>query len=291
MPPSSDQGFIPRLREAINTTGNCLCVGIDPHVDKLPDFFAKELAEAGAEKYLERWGFALVDAAVGKVPAVKPQSAFFEAFGPPGFAALKSVMLRARAKGLLTVLDAKRGDMSSTMVAYGRMAFDEMQAHALTVTPYIGLDAVEALLPWLRKGAGVYVLWVSSNPGGGLLQELRLASGNIPLYEHLFGKLQTAFRENKVEAALGLVLGATKVDELSPALLAKLAEVSLLVPGVGAQGGSVTPKIQGLMNASRAVLVAQSRSLSEAEDGHLTWQKYMDNVESRIRGAASAVRL
>jgi orotidine 5'-phosphate decarboxylase subfamily 2 len=277
-----DELFIPRLKAKISETRTSLCVGIDPHVAGLPPFFQSELRRLGPQAFLEQWASVLIEAAAGRVPAVKPQSAFFEAFGAPGFAALESTVALAKRKGLITVLDAKRGDISSTMAAYGRMAFDVMKADALTVTSYIGLDSIDPLVPWLRQGHGVYVVWVSSNPGGALLQNA--------VYEQLFEALATHFEKNEVSTALGLVLGATKVDQIAAALAEKLRRVSLLLPGVGAQGGQVTPKLKGLL-AEGISLVPQSRSLAEPETDDGSWQIYGSKVAERIARAAAELAL
>ncbi len=274
--------FLPRLKAKIAETKTSLCVGIDPHVDGLPPFFAAELKRLGPQGFLEQWSSVLIEAAAGRVPAVKPQSAFFEALGAPGFAALETTMTLAREKGLLTILDAKRGDISSTMTAYGRMAFDVMKADVLTVTPYIGLDSVDPLLPWLKTGKGVYVVWVSSNPGGALLQDL--------VREKLFDALVAHFQKLGVPDALGLVLGATKLDGIEPALLDRLTQVSLLLPGVGAQGGQVTPKLKKVL-AARNSLVPQSRSLADPGVDDTSWQHYGAKVAGRISRAAAELSL
>lgn len=278
MPPM----FLPRLKAKIAETKTSLCVGIDPHVEGLPPFFTGELQRLGPQSFLEQWSSVLIEAAAGRVPAVKPQSAFFEAFGAPGFAALESTIARAREKGLITVLDAKRGDISSTMAAYGRMAFEAMGADVLTVTPYIGLDTVDPLLPWLKAGKGVYVVWVSSNPGGALLQD--------QLHDRLFDALVARFKKLGVPDALGLVLGATKVESVGPELFDRLSQVSLLLPGVGAQGGEVTPKLRKLLAAKNS-LVPQSRSLAEPGHDDTNWQSYGEKVAGRIRRAAAELSL
>ncbi len=274
--------FLPRLKAKIAETKTSLCVGIDPHVDGLPPFFAAELNRLGPQGFLEQWSSVLIEAAAGRVPAVKIQSAFFEAFGARGFAAMEATMALARDKGLITILDAKRGDISSTMAAYGRMAFDVMKADALTVTPYVGLDSVDPLLPWLEAGKGVYVVWVSSNPGGALLQDL--------VREKLFDALVARFKNLGVPDALGLVLGTTKLDGIEPLLFDRLSQVSLLLPGVGAQGGQVTPKLQRIL-ATRNSLVPQSRALSEPGTDDTSWQYYGEKVAARIFRAAAELSL
>lgn len=220
---------------------------------------------------------------------MKFQSAYYEALGSEGVAVLKNMIKRAREAGLLTILDAKRGDISSTMKAYGLMAFEYMNADALTVTPYMGLDVTDALLPWLKEGRGVYVVWVSSNPGGSLLQDMETANGDT-LASRLLDALVNSFQKNGVPEALGLVLGATKADQLSGDLFAKLQSVPLLMPGVGAQGGSVSTRTLALARESHQILVPQSRSLSTFDSPFApikNWSDYRRLLEDRLPAAVA----
>lgn len=279
-PPPASQ-FLPRLRRKIAEVGNGLCVGIDPPLDGLPPFFRDELAKRGARDYLETYAAVLIEATAGIAPAVKFQSAYFEAHGAPGFEALEAAIAKARSRGLVTILDAKRGDIASTMAAYGVMAFERMQADALTITPYMGMDVVEPLIPWLKAGHGVYVVWVSSNPSGALLQDT--------VAEPLLDALIAFFGERGIKEALGLVLGATKVESLRPEILAKLGTTSLLMPGVGAQGGTVTSRIKALIAGSGAVLVPLSRGVGELPAHCNSWQSYRETVETRMKRVAADV--
>ena len=280
MHPSSSpevQSFRGRIKERIAQVGSSLCVGADPHVDKLPPFFAHCLAAEGAEAFLMRFSQTLIEASAGLVAAIKFQSAFYEAHGALGVAALTRALAQARSHGLITILDAKRGDIASTMAAYGQMAFDTMGADALTIMPYMGMDSVAPLLPWLAKGHGVYVVWISSNPSGGLIQDA--------VAEPLLDALFEYFSGAGVSDALGLVLGATKVEQLPLALLQRLGPTSLLMPGIGAQGGVVTTRVRGLIASTGAVLVPQSRSLTAYPEGVSSWAQYQDVVSQRIQAA------
>lgn len=279
--PSSDC-FHQRLRAKISQTGSYLCVGIDPPLNGLSVFLEKERSHLGPQLFLERFGLAIVEAAAGKVPAVKPQSAYFEAYGSKGFAALETVMRRARECGLLTILDAKRGDISSTMAAYGRMAFEALQADALTVTPYMGLDVLEPLWPWLKQDRGVYVVWISSNPSGGLIQDA--------VAEPLLIALKSAFEAQSADGALGLVLGATKVSALAPNLYNAISGLPLLMPGVGAQGGAITSRIVNLKEQSGAVLVPEARSLIAKAVQASSWEGFHEALVTRIQSEAHILR-
>ena len=278
IPTRSFLSFTERLREKIANTGTYLCVGIDPPISGLSPFLEKERTQLGPRRYLEKFGICMIEAARNKVPAVKPQSAYFEAYGPEGFAALEVVQRTAQNAGLITILDAKRGDISSTMAAYGRMAFETMHADALTITPYMGLDVLEPLWPWLRKDKGVYVVWISSNPSGALVQDAVAGP--------LLSALKKACAAQGAEGALGLVLGATKVDELSDDLYKAARNLSLLMPGVGAQGGSITERIRGLKEHSGAVLIPQSRSLMTEALKASSWDGFQAALETSIAAEA-----
>jgi orotidine 5'-phosphate decarboxylase subfamily 2 len=223
----------------------------------------------------------MVEAAAKHVPAIKVQSAFFEAYGADGFAALETVIKSGREKGLITILDAKRGDISSTMAAYGHMAFETLAADALTITPYMGLDVLEPLWPWLKTGKGVYVVWISSNPSGALVQDA--------ISDQLLTALHHAFKAQNCEKSLGLVLGATKVDQLSQELLDQAAKFALLMPGVGAQGGKITDRILGLKNQGCPILIPESRSLTEKALQASSWDEFKTIVEYQITTEAKSL--
>jgi orotidine 5'-phosphate decarboxylase subfamily 2 len=285
--------FKERLASAIKTTGSSLCIGIDPDPKELPDYLARRLDGTSPGGALSEFCEVMLAGGRGLAPMVKFQSAYFEAYGAVGVAALKDAIARAKALGFIALLDAKRGDIASTMHAYGRMAFDYMQADALTVTPYMGFDVVEPLTPWLLRGHGIYVVWVTSNASGRTVQELPLAAahaqdGNVA--GAVLRQLSSDCAARGLGSAWGVVLGATKVAALSAMQLATLKGIPLLIPGVGAQGGVVDARLQAVMAASGAAVVAQSRSLSRPHDAaSIDSRTYADFVASRI--AAAAVEL
>ena len=256
-----------RLAVAIKARGNALCVGVDPH------------HEAPSTAFLEDFSRAHVDAASGLAPAVKFQMAFYEALGALGVAALERAIRYAKDRGLLVILDAKRGDISSTMKAYGTMAFDGMGVDALTVTPYMGLDVVEPLRPWLAAGRGIYAVWISSNASGALVQDL--------VAEPLLAELERQAAAWGVSDGVGLVLGATKLDDVNRSgLLERARGHALLMPGVGAQGGEVTPRLRAVIK-SGVSLVPISRGLSMPFDA--SWQKYAESIRGRACEAARSL--
>ncbi|MCA9510785.1 MAG: orotidine-5'-phosphate decarboxylase, partial [Myxococcales bacterium] len=167
------------LVERVRALGHPLCVGIDPHLALVPEPFRRgamspdDPATADAVEVLCN---ALVDRVAGRVAVVKPQVAFFEQLGWRGVRALERVVARARAAGLLVLVDAKRGDIGSTAEGYAAAYFGArapVRADALTVSPYLGLDTLAPFLDAARaSGAGVFVLVKTSNPGSGDVQDL-----------------------------------------------------------------------------------------------------------------------
>lgn len=240
--------YLERLRIAADRTATVLCLGLDPDPERLERMFGRGGVDV-AEGYLDDLLSALEDA--GEWPAaLKPNLAWFEQYGSAGVAALERLLDRWRDRGPV-ILDAKRGDIGASSEAYARAVYDVWGADAVTISPWMGRDSVE---PFLRRGPerGAYVLLRTSNPGAGLLQGLKVEGGQTAsslLLQHL------------VEWRAGAVVGATRPEELAePARL-----LPLLIPGVGAQGGSAEAVMAALsgsdvgvhrVNVSSAILYA-----------------------------------
>ncbi|MCR8671414.1 orotidine-5'-phosphate decarboxylase, partial [Agrococcus sp. HG114] len=160
--------FVARLAAAVADRG-ALCVGIDPHPALL------ERWGVGADAPgAERFGRTVVEAAAGRVGVIKPQVALFEALGPAGLVALERVLADARGAGLITIADAKRGDIGSTTLGYAAAWLEPgapLEADALTASPYLGVGALEGLFAAAERAAkGVFVLAATSNPEGAAIQ-------------------------------------------------------------------------------------------------------------------------
>lgn len=228
--------YLERLGTRTKATGTVLCLGLDPDPDGLPRGFARSLAG------LERFAALLLEAAAPHAAAVKPNLAFFEAYGSSGMAALER--LRATFPPDLPVIaDAKRGDIGSTAARQAVALFDVLGADAVTVSPYLGAEAVAPLLD--RADRFAYVLCRTSNPGAGEIQDLEVApDGTIGapaerLHERV-ARLATGWGPG---GTVGLVVGATAPEELAR-IRAIAPGLTFLVPGVGAQGGAVDPVLQ-----------------------------------------------
>ncbi|SCK44149.1 orotidine-5'-phosphate decarboxylase [Streptomyces sp. WMMB 322] len=264
--------FGTRLRRAMDTRGP-LCVGIDPHAALLADWGLGDDV-AG----LERFTRTVVEALADRVAVLKPQSAFFERFGSRGVAVLERAVAEAREAGALVVMDAKRGDIGSTMSAYADAFLDPASplfADALTVSPYLGFGSLRPAVDRARaSGCGLFVLAATSNPEGAEVQQAVVADGRsvaAAVLAHLA-------RENAGETPLGsfgAVVGATLGGSLSGVQGVGLDMGGpLLAPGIGAQGATAAdlPRVFGaavgnvLPSISRGVLKhgPSARALREA---------------------------
>ena len=245
--------FADRLAAAVEQKGAPLCVGLDPDPALIP-------AGLGVVEFCR----GIVDSVSAVAVAVKPQSAFFEALGPDGWAALAEVCEYARDAGLLVIADAKRGDVPSTARAYAA-AFAPL-ADAVTVNPYLGHDSLEPFLA--RDGLGVFVLVKTSNPGSVDLQDLPLGDGR-PLWQHVAGLVDGwggGLVGSSGLSSVGAVVGATFPQEVGVARQL-LPRSVLLLPGVGAQGARAEDLADAFSAGPASALVSASRSVIYADSG------------------------
>jgi orotidine-5'-phosphate decarboxylase len=229
--------YLDRLGQRIAATRTVLCLGIDPDISALPPGFPPDL------RGLERLAFLLVEAGAPYAAAVKPNLAFFEAFGSQGLAVLERVR-RAVPPDIPVIADAKRGDIGSTSARQATALFDALGADAVTANPYLGGEAIAPLLS--RAERFVYVLCRTSNPGAGEFQDLPVMADPLagfpsePLHERV---ARQARLWSERYGTVGLVVGATAPHEL--AAIRRIApELPFLVPGVGSQGGDVAAALQ-----------------------------------------------
>jgi orotidine-5'-phosphate decarboxylase len=228
--------FLERLATRSASTGTVLCLGIDPDPAALPPGFAPTLDG------VERFARLLVEAAAPAAAAVKANLAFFEAFGSAGIAALERVRA-AVPPGIPFIADAKRGDIGSTAARQAAALFDALGADAITVSPYLGEEAVGPLLE--RADRFAYVLCRTSNPGAAELQGLLVGpdeATGAPA-EPLWARVARRASSWGPGGTVGLVVGATAPDELA-AIRAIAPGLPFLVPGAGVQGGEIAPVLE-----------------------------------------------
>lgn len=243
--------FADRLLARMEQTQSLLVVGLDPELRQLPPELLDGVDDlAGAAHAAARFCRAVIDGVADAAPAVKPQSAFFEAFGAAGLHALEEVTAYARAAGLLVIEDAKRGDIGSTMAAYATAALGRLRiggrdiavhdSDAVTLSPYLGPESLEPMLDAADAyGKGLFVLVRTSNPGSARVQGLETSEGRV--FEQVAKLVDElgATRLGPVSgyANVGAVAGLTYPDD-ARVLRALMPRTFLLVPGLGAQGGA-----------------------------------------------------
>jgi orotidine-5'-phosphate decarboxylase len=246
--------FGERLAAAKGARGP-LCAGIDPHPSLLTAWGLTDDVDG-----LERFTMTTVEALAGTVAAVKPQSAFFERHGSAGIAVLERAVAASRELGAQVVLDVKRGDIGSTAQAYADAYLDPsspLAVDAITASPFLGMGSLDPMFRTAKEhGAGVFVLALTSNPEGPQVQHARAPSGGTVAGD----VLSTLAGLNAGTAPLGsygAVVGATIGDT------DEHLEIGgpLLVPGIGAQGGSLEDVRRIFGSAARLVLPSISREV------------------------------
>jgi orotidine-5'-phosphate decarboxylase len=294
--------FADRLIARVEATRSHLVVGLDPDLRELPpELLDSAIDLAGAAAAVEAFATAVVDGVADLVPAVKPQSAFFEALGSAGVAALERVETHARAAGLLVIEDAKRGDIGNTMAAYAAAALGRVRiggdrelpvhdADAVTVSPYLGPESLQPMVDVARHfGKGLFVLVRTSNPSSGELQDAPVgAPDGPPLHERVAAMVEELGREGVGEqgyADVGAVTALT-YPEQAPTLRALMPRAYLLVPGLGAQGGRPEDFASFLDDDGLGAVASASRSIAGGWRG----RRGEPTLEAVRVGAADAAR-
>jgi orotidine-5'-phosphate decarboxylase len=241
------------LFEQIQKKQSYLCVGLDTDLTKIPQHLLKH------EDPLFEFNKQIIDATAEYCVAYKPNIAFYEALGAKGWESLQKT-LEYIPKEIFTIADAKRGDIGNTSALYARAFFDNMDFDSITVAPYMGEDSVTPFLTFENKW--VILLALTSNAGSLDFQHLMLEKEQQPLYEQVMRKSQQWASADQ----LMYVVGATRADKL--AHIREIApEHFLLVPGVGAQGGSLEEVSKYGMNDHCGLLVNSSRGIIYASNG------------------------
>lgn len=260
--------FGARLSDSWERYGH-LCVGIDPH-DYLLDIWELDRSAVGAREFSLR----VLDACVGVAGVIKPQVSFFERFGSAGFAALETLLARAREAEVLVIADAKRGDIGTTMDGYAHAWLSPespLSSDALTVAPYLGAGSLDGVVDMAHKNErGLFVLGVTSNSEATIIQSARLADSGETVAAHVVRSvraLANADSSDEAVSSIGVVIGAS-TDLASYGLReTDLEGMPILAPGFGAQGAHVRDARSRFGRASSTVIVAQSRSILEAGRG------------------------
>jgi orotidine-5'-phosphate decarboxylase len=265
--------FMSDLRQAWERHDSLVCVGLDPAPARFPAVLR------GHPDAVYAFCRAVVDSTADLACAFKPQVAHFAALGAEDALQRLVTHIHIAHPGVPVILDAKRGDIGSTARHYASEAFDRYGADAVTVNPYLGGDSLEPFLERVDKG--VIILCRTSNAGSRDLQDLpvRTPQGERKLYQHV---AETVAREWNGNGNCALVVGATWPGELAD-VRARVGDLPLLVPGVGAQGGDVAAVVANGCTAGRTgLMVSSSRAILYAGDG--------EDFAAAARAAAMSLR-
>ena len=266
---------IEALKKQILAKKSFLCVGLDVDLEKVPEHIKT------MEDPLYEFSKAIIDSTAAYAVAYKPNIAFFETYGPEGMASLKRVMdyLNNKHPEIFTIADAKRGDIGNTATRYAKAYFETYNFDSITIAPYMGKDSVEPFLSFDEKYA--ILLALTSNGGSSDFQTQQV--GGQMLYEKV---IQTSVEWQGSERLM-YVVGATKANALRK-IRELIPNSFLLIPGVGAQGGSLTEVAENglsidvglLVNSSRGIIYASTDEnfAREAEKAARELQSQMESI-------------
>jgi orotidine-5'-phosphate decarboxylase len=273
--------FRQKLAEATDRQHSLLCVGLDPD----PRLAPTELV--GQDGWIERFCLGIVEATSDLVCAYKPNLAFFEALGLDGWHGLRKT-LDGLPNDLVSIGDAKRGDIGSTAEAYAKALYDVWGFDVVTVSPLLGPDTLQPFLAY--KDRGILALCKTSNPGSGTLQDLSVTWDGtaMPLYQALAHQM-AALDRTEAAGQIGLVVGATYPAQARE-IRAAAPDLPFLVPGVGAQQGDIWAAVDaGLDRHGRGIVVNASRGITYASKGS-NWQQAARDAAVSLRERLEAAR-
>ena len=259
--------FQDKLDKIQEKNNSLVCVGLDSNIDKLSDKF-KQLKYPQFE--FNKW---VIEQTNSLICAYKPNLAFYEAKGDQGMKELKMTLeyLQEKHPDIVTIADGKRADIGSSNEGYVKAIFDWLGFDGVTLQPYLGREALEPFLN--RKDKGCIVLCRTSNPGSGELQDLE--TQGKPLWQVVAEKVSKDWDENN---NLMLVAGATYPEELGK-IREIVGEMTLLVPGVGAQGGDIEKTVKAGINSKGAgMIINSSRGIIFNKNPRLAAEQLRDTI-------------
>ncbi len=278
---STTTTFEERVERRMRQSDSLLCIGLDPVLDKLPGHYAPTVES------VVHFCQSIIDATHPVAAAYKPNLGFFTALGRPGLNALWAVR-HSIPSDVPVILDCKVGDVSETAAAYAHGWFTEFGFDAITVSPYLGEDAVAPFLTYGDKG--VIILCKTSNTGSGDFQDLTIDNGE-PLFLRVADRCQQW--DHQYAASVGLVVGATYPEQLK-AIRQRVGDQVILLPGVGAQGGDLEASLQaGLSSTGTGLLCSASRAVIFADSGQDFDAAALDaakTLRSQINDVRAAIR-
>ncbi len=305
--------FSERLIAQIKQKQSIICVGLDPRIrgkSSIPEFLLSQVNDNYNDAIWE-FNRRIIDATIPFTPIYKPQIAFYEKYN--ALDALKKTIAYIREKGALALLDAKRNDIGSTSAAYAHNVFEFLEADAVTVNSYFGIDGVQPFLNYVPKGKGVIILLKTSNPSSGEFQDLfaldlpeisaditEFQVKNVTVVRNFIhmARLMKKWSQSPtimhVEqpigkngfTSLGGVVGATYPTQLK-AIRAEAPHNFILIPGYGAQGGKAEDIIQGVNDQGLGAIVSASRSINFAYQSSTYKNQFSEEDFDKAAGQAA----
>ncbi|PWN05393.1 orotidine-5'-phosphate decarboxylase [Rhodohalobacter mucosus] len=266
--------FTDKLTRAVQSSGSVLCAGLDPDPDRIPKPLRDQIPDEG--RLIFEFCRRVIEAVKPHVCAFKPNLAFFEALGAPGWNALEQV-IDSIPSNRVVIADAKRGDIGNTAGKYREAFFDRLGADAITLNPLMGMDTIQPFTHYPDKA--VFVLTLTSNEGAADFFKQRIEGGSS-LSQYIAGELSRY--QVQSAAHLGMVLGATQTTNLQPLLKAH-PNAHLLIPGVGTQGGSIPDLEKVLENHKGVPIINSSRSILYAGRDNEDWIRYVTDQAVQLK--------
>jgi len=266
--------YTDKLKRAVQSTNSTLCVGLDPVPDKIPKPLREEYSSDAdlAFEFCRR----VVECTKINACAYKPNMAFFEAMGAPGWEAFEK-LLDVIPSNRVVIADAKRGDIGNTARMYKHAYFDHYQADAVTLNPLMGLETLDPFLEDEEKA--IYTLVMTSNSGSADFLQRRF-QGRMSLGEYIAEELSK--KQDSSNGHIGMVVGATQIESIEPVIRA-FPQSSLLIPGIGAQGGSIEGLRKTLEKHEGIPLINSSRGIIYAGGNEKNWAELVAQKASELK--------
>lgn len=258
--------FLEKLKKSVSNTGSVLCVGLDPNLDLLPQPIKDRFNSP--EEQVTYFCKLVIDYTSPHCAAYKPNLAFFEALGSNGLSVFEEVIGHIP-DDKIVIADAKRGDISSTAEHYMKAFWNEFNVDAITLNPLMGFETLEAFSKDDTKG--VYVLTLTSNTGAA--DFLKKPFSDFDMMAQFIAD-QLANRSSSSDSHLGMVIGATQAEE-AESVLNHHPHGALLIPGIGAQGGSISELAKALNGHKGIPLINSSRGIIYAGKDEGDWPEYV----------------
>ncbi len=272
--------FSDRLSKAVKESGSCLCVGLDPDLERIPRSVSEKYDSLPEQvTYFLK---TVIDQTRDHCAAYKPNLGFYEALGASGLQVFQEVVSYIP-DGKIIVADVKRGDISSTAEHYAKAYFETFDVDAITINPMMGFESLQPFLDY--TGKGVYTLTLTSNPGAQdfLMKPFEGFNSMAAYIAYHLARLQ----ENH-STRLGMVMGATKAGNME-SVLQEHPKGDLLIPGIGAQGGSISDLAHALSGHQGIPLINSSRGILYAGEGTEGWKDAIFHQSRTLKQALTSI--